>query len=369
MANANFNNAKIAKNDEFYTQFQDIEKEINAYLDFNAKAFEGKTVLLPCDDPEWSNFTKYFAQNFQSLGLKKLVSTSYAPNSKRQPLEVQPTLFELASPKFDEQKSVQKGRIFTLSVDNNGDNRIDVEDLEWDYLDGDGDFKSDEIKKLRDEADIIVTNPPFSLFRDFLTWVIQGNKKFLLIGNLNAVTYKEVFPIIKENKMWLGATGYSTDMVFRVPPESVIAPGDREKAARMGYVGDFTRLGNSCWFTNLDHGRRHASLPLMSLLDNTKFSRHKEVKNLGFSRYDNFNALEIPFIDAIPNDYFGVMGVPISFLDKYNPDQFELIGLSGNGMVPDELKIFPFEKHDRPYLNGRRMYVRLFIRAKGNHAN
>lgn len=167
MANSNLSKAKSAKNDEFYTQYQDIEKEINAYLDFDPNVFRGKTILLPCDDPEWSNFTKFFAQNFERLQLKKLISTSYAPESKSVKTNYQPTLFETKAPQFDQNKTSVNGKIFTLTHDKTKDGKIDVNDLEWTYLQGDGDFKSEEIKKLRDEADIIVTNPPFSLFRDF----------------------------------------------------------------------------------------------------------------------------------------------------------------------------------------------------------
>ena len=188
MANVNLSSAKAAKNDEFYTQFADIEKEMEAYLDFNPKVFLDKTVLLPCDDPEWSNFTKYFAQNFEKLGLKKLISTSYAPTAAAHSL--QPTLFETESPQFDEAKTVANGKIFTLFRDTSGDARIDVNDLEWDYLQGDGDFRSSEIRNLRDEADVIVTNPPFSLFREFLDWVTEANKEFVMIGSMNAITYK-----------------------------------------------------------------------------------------------------------------------------------------------------------------------------------
>jgi hypothetical protein len=364
MANENLGDAKKAKNDEFYTQYHDIEKEMNAYLDFNKDVFRDKTVLLPCDDPEWSNFTKYFAQNFTKLGLKKLISTSYSLNSKPESLDLEPTLFELESPKYNATKSYENGRILILDSDTNGDGVINFEDLEWSYLEGNGDFASAEVTALRDEADIVVTNPPFSRFRDFLAWIALGKKQFLLVGNINAITYKEVFPHIQENRMWLGATGYSNDMVFRVPEGSEVATHDREKAARMGYVGDYTRLGNSCWFTNIDHGRRHDELRLMTMADNIKFSKHKEIKGSGYSRYDNYHALEVPFIDAIPSDYEGVMGVPVSFLDKYNPDQFELLGLSGNGSMPEELKLHPSEKHDRPYLQGKRMYVRLFIRSR-----
>ena len=204
MANSNLTNAKTAKNDEFYTQYPDIEKEINAYLEFNPDVFKGKTVLLPCDDPEWSNFTKFFAQNFERFGLKKLISTSYAPDSKLYEINYQPTLFETTNPQFDQKKTITNGKIFTLTHDKTGDGKIDVNDLEWSYLKGDGDFKSKEIKKLRDESDLIITNPPFSLFRDFLAWIIKADKQFLIIGNINIITYKEVFPLIKENKCVAG---------------------------------------------------------------------------------------------------------------------------------------------------------------------
>jgi hypothetical protein len=181
MANSNLAKAKSAKNDEFYTQYHDIEKEINAYLDFDADVFRGKTVLLPCDDPEWSNFTKFFAQNFERLKLKKLISTSFAPESKSLKINYQPTLFETNDPQFDEKKTIVNGKIFTLDHDTSGDGKIDVNDLEWTYLNGNGDFKSDEIKKLRDEADIIITNPPFSLFKEFLSWIIEAKKQFVRV--------------------------------------------------------------------------------------------------------------------------------------------------------------------------------------------
>jgi hypothetical protein len=326
VANENLGDARRAKNDEFYTQYVDIEKEMNAYLELDPDVFRDKTILLPCDDPEWSNFTKYFAQKFETLGLKKLISTSYAPDSKPKEITYQPTLFETASPKFDKKKTRSNGKIFTLTRDMTGDGAINVEDLEWTYLQGDGDFRSDEIKALRDEADIVITNPPFSLFRPFLAWITEAGKQFVIIGNMNAITYKEVFPLIKDNKMWLGATGNGSDMVFRVPEGFQVSEKDKEKAERLGYVGDFTRLGNSCWFTNFDHGRRHQPLALMTETDNIKFSKHKEIKGVGYQKYDNYEAIEVGFTDAIPSDYPGVMGVPISFLSKYNPDQFEILG-------------------------------------------
>ena len=203
MANTNLANAKTAKNDEFYTQYQDIQKEINAYLDFDPNVFRGKTVLLPCDDPEWSNFTKFFAQNFVKFGLKKLISTSYAVESK-QIKDWQPMLFETDSPYYDADKSRTNGKIFVLDEDINNDGRFNINDLHWSYLEGDGDFRSDEVKALRYEADIIVTNPPFSLFREFFAWIMEANKKFIILGNFNAIAYKEVFPHIKKNAFGLG---------------------------------------------------------------------------------------------------------------------------------------------------------------------
>ena len=188
MANRTLNNARAAKQDEFYTQFYDIESEMEAYLDYNPDVFRGKTVLLPCDDPEWSNFTKYFAQNFESLGLKKLISTSYAPESKAYKGGIQLSLFETQSPKFDKSKTKTHGKIFVLTENTTKDGIVNLEDLQWDYLDGDGDFRSEEVKKLRDEADIIITNPPFSLFREFLAWIVEAKKQFIIIGNMNAIT-------------------------------------------------------------------------------------------------------------------------------------------------------------------------------------
>lgn len=346
MANDNLGNARQAKNDEFYTQFSDIQKEMNAYLDFNPDVFRGKTVLLPCDDPEWSNFTKYFAQNFEILGLKKLISTSYAPDSKPAAIPYQPTLFELESPGFDPEKTQTRGKIFTLTHDKTGDDVINVDDLEWSYLEGGGDFRSDEITKLRDEADIIVTNPPFSLFREFLAWLVDAEKDFVIIGNMNAITYKEVFPLIMENKLWLGATANGTDLVFRVPEGFEVSESDKLKAEKLGYVGDYTRLGNACWFTTIDHGRRHQPLSLMTEQDNMKYNN--AIGSGGYTKYDNYDAIEVPRTDGIPSDYRGVMGVPISFLSKYSPDQFEIIGMAKRGAGDPALKTRVYTAADYP---------------------
>jgi hypothetical protein len=324
MANSNLGDARRGRNDEFYTQYHYIEKEMNAYLDYDPDVFRSKSVLLPCDDPEWSNFTRYFAQNFERLGLKKLVSTSFAPNSKPQELNLQPTLFELESPQFDRAKTASNGKIFTLSRDTTGDDVVNVDDLEWDYLVGDGDFQSPEITKLRDEADVIVTNPPFSLFRKFLPWITEASKKFVVIGNMNAITYKEVFPLIQNDQLWLGATNFNEGMYFRVPSNFEYSSTYKFEREQNGHK--VSRVPGIAWFTNIDHGRRHQPLPLMTEADNIKFSKHKEVRGVGYRKYDNYDALEVSFTDSIPSDFEGVMGVPITFLDKYDPNQFEIIG-------------------------------------------
>lgn len=321
MANENLGAAKRAKNDEFYTQYADIEKEMNAYLEYNPDVFRGKTILLPCDDPEWSNFTKYFAQNFEKFGLKKLVSTSYAPNSKPKQIPYQPALFELDSDRFDETRTMKNGKIFSLEMDTTKNGAINFEDIEWDYLEGDGDFRSEEVRKLRDEADMVITNPPFSLFREFLRWIIDGQKEFSIIGNINAITYKEAFPLIQQNKMWIGPSVNSGDREFEVPATLET----RSPSLRVEGSKKFLRVDGVRWFTNIEHGKRHEPIPLMTMSDNLKFSKHKDVRGVGYKTYENYNAIEVPYTDAIPSDFKGVMGVPISFLNKYNPDQFEIV--------------------------------------------
>ena len=369
MAGPHLKQAKSAKNDEFYTLFHDIEKEVSAYLEYNPNVFKDKTILLPCDDPEWSNFTKYFAQNFEKFKLKKLISTSYAVESKNYKNGYQTTLFEKRSPKFDKQKTRIKGKIFTLTKDKNSDRRINIEDLDWEYLESDGDFRSKEIKKLWDEADIIITNPPFSLFREFLAWIIKAKKQFLIVGNVNAITYKEIFPLIKDNKAWLGIKSSSKAMFFKT--------SDNEYASRVSSErpeGSWWRridgevcigINNSCWFTNLDHGRRHQKLPLMTMNDNLKF--HNRMKNKkSYDKYDNYDAIEVSFTNAIPSDYEGVMGVPVTFLDKYNPDQFKILGMSSSAGYNKDIVGIPFigEKDARPLINGKNTYARIFIKKK-----
>lgn len=386
--NSNLNAAKVAKQDEFYTQWADIEREMNAYLEYDPGVFRGKTILLPCDDPEWSNFTKFFALHFVDYGIRKLISTSYAPDSNPTGDFYQPSLFEVESPKFDAAKTRANGKVFTLEPqDIDGDGVVNIDDLQWDYLSGDGDFRSDEVTALRDEADIVITNPPFSLFKEFLGWIVQSEKKFSMIGNSQAVTYKEVFPLFKANRLWKGATANNTDMVFGVPKGFGVADADRLKAEKLGYPSDerydYTRLGNACWFTNLEHGRRHEPLQLMTEADNIKFSKHKEVRGVGYRRYENYDAIEVPFVDAIPSDYDGVMGVPIGYLDRHNPDQFEILGTLESSdpdnpyrthwYTAQEQKDAFFQRFGKPgsfplnmsgVIDGVKVYKRILIRRK-----
>jgi hypothetical protein len=337
--NKNLSEAKSAKNDEFYTQYRDIEHEMNAYLEYNQDAFRGKTVLCPCDDPEWSKFTLYFAQRFEYLGLKKLISTSYAQDAKRVEYPYSPSLFETENEHYEESKTQTHGKIFILDRDKNKDGRIDYQDIDYTYLEGTGDFRSDEVKKLRDEADIIITNPPFSLFRDFISWIMEADKQFIVIGNMNAITCKEIFPLFKENKVWLGRgndTG-GNSMFFTNP------------------INDELKPVTAKWFTNMEHGRRHEPMMLMTYEDNLRFSKHKSIREEGYKKFDNYDILNVDFTDAIPDDYDGVMGVPISFMDRYCPEQFEIIGGYDtliNGMI----------KSNEGKINGRITYARILIR-------
>ena len=351
MANTNPKEAKSAKNDEFYTQFHDIESEMMAYLDFDPDVFRDKTVLLPCDDPEWSNFTRFFVAKFEDLGLKKLISTSFAQESKNYKTDWQPTLFETQSPIFSAEKSAVCGKIFTLTRDMKKNGPIRIDDLQWEYLEGTGDFRSPEVTALRDEADIIVTNPPFSLFREFLAWIMEAEKKFAIIGNMNAITYKEVFPLIKENKIWLGATIHSGDREFGVPEEYPLnAAGWRIDENGKKYL----KIKGVRWYSNLEHGRRHEPLRLMTMADNLRFNKKMNSKE-AYDHYDNYDAIEVPYTDAIPSDYDGVMGVPISFLDKYCPEQFEILGIDRyieNNPIPGK----------RFTINNEEVYARILIR-------
>ena len=343
-----------AKNDpynEYYTQYLDIENEINAYIEYDKDVFKDKVILLPCDDPEWSNFTKYFAQNFERFGIKKLISTSYAADRKPPEVPYQLTSFESESPKYDEKKTRSHGKIFVLERDKNNNKKIDINDLDFDYLEGDGDFKSDEVSKLRNEADIIITNPPFSLFVDFLKWIIEANKKFIIIGTFYKISVKDVFPLIKDNKMWLGNGFKKGNAFFRVPDSY------NPKQHVEGVYDDATKtvkFRNCCWYTNLDHGRRHNRLSLMTMENVLKFSRHKDIVSNGFVKYDNMDAIEVKYYDAIPSDYTGIMGVATTFLDKYCPEQFEIVGNEYTFNV----------SKGRCYINGKRIAPRVFIKNR-----
>lgn len=351
MANKNLTEAKATKNDEFYTQFHDIEMEMEAYLEYNPNVFRDKTILLPCDDPEWSNFTRYFAAKFEELGIKKLISTSFAPESKNYKTDWNPTFFETQDPRFNAEKSAICGKIFTLTHDANLNGKLDIDDLEWKYLEGTGDFRSPEVTALRDEADIIITNPPFSLFREFLAWIMEGRKQFAIIGNMNAITYKEVFPLIKDNKMWLGASIHSGDREFQIPSEyPITAAGWRVDTLGNKYI----RVKGVRWFSNLEHGRRHQPLALMTMEDNLRYNKKMKGKK-AYDRYDNYDAIEVPYTNAIPSDYNGVMGVPISFLDKYCPEQFEILGIDRyieDNPIPGK----------RFTINSKEVYARILIR-------
>ena len=324
--------AAQAKQDEFYTQLEDVENELRHYR----QHFQDKVVLCNCDDPYESNFFKYFAMNFNYLGLKKLIATCYVSSPV---MGTQISLFDdmeydIKAPR-DPNKKPYKVEI-TQVVDENGDGAFDLEDIKHllkckknvcKELKGDGDFRSPECIELLKEADIIVTNPPFSLFREYVALLVEYNKKFVIIGNQNAIAYKEIFPLLKENKMWIGYK--FGDMSFRVP--HYYEP--RETRYWVDETGQKWRsFGNICWFTNLDIDKRHEDLVL-----------YRTYSSEEYPHYDNYDAIEVSRVSDIPNDYYGVMGVPITFLDKYNPEQFEILGLA-HGLLSHELNISPIGK-------------------------
>lgn len=349
--NTNLGAAKRGKNDEFYTQYADIEAEMNAYVEYNPDVFRDKTILCPCDDPEWSNFTRYFATNFARFGLKKLISTSYAKSAGNR----QTTFFESSSPAYNPDKHDSQGRIFTLTGDQNGDGKIDVDDLKFEYLEGDGDFRSKEVTRLRDEADFIITNPPFSLFREFIDWIIQGEKGYSIIGNVNAITYKEVFKLLKNGRLWLGDSIHSGDRKFNVPDDYPL------EAAGCGIDPDgkrFIRVKGIRWYTNINYKRLHEPIILETFANNLKYNK-KLIKKLkddygseSYPHYDNYDAIEIPITECIPSDYDGVMGAPITFLDKYCPEQFEIIDIAKAGAGNPATKTKEYPKHIMMNKNG-----------------
>jgi hypothetical protein len=331
--NSNLGKARTAKKDEFYTQYVDIQREVEAYLEFDPDTFRGKVVYCNCDDPFESNFFKYFAANFNKLGLKKLISTSYDGS----PIAGQGTLFpEYSEGNGKRQKPKALAVILDHVIDEDGDGAANVTDVELflkrnkaarkalqadDNYPG-GDFRSPECIALLKEADIVVTNPPFSLFREYVAQLMEHRKKFLIIGNTNSVTYKDIFPLIKDNKMWLGCTNFNVGMFFEVPAHWELFHHINQETGRK-----IARVSSSCWYTNLDHGRRHQPLRLMTMAENLKFSKNLRSKG-DYDRYDNYDAIEVGTYKEIPSDYDGMMGVPVTFLDKYNPDQFEIIGIT-----------------------------------------
>ncbi len=367
--NRNLGAARTAKQDEFYTQYVDIQKEIEAYLEFDPDTFRGKVVYCNCDDPFESNFFKYFAANFNKLGLKRLITTSYDGS----PIAgAQLTLGEYDAGNGKRQRPKAIAVVIEEVKDFNGDGAIGIDDVRL-FLERNphsrtplaegGDFRSAECLKLLEQADIVVTNPPFSLFREYVAQLVAFGKTFLIIGNVQAITYKEIFPLIKDDKLWMGVTIHSGDREFRVPDHYPLqAASWRVDENGIKYI----RVKGVRWWTNLDHGRRHENLPLMTMAENLKFSKHKEIRGArAYNRYDNYDAIDVPFTDAIPSDYEGAMGVPITFLDKYNPDQFEILSSNDYRAKPST----PFKEHglvkDKDSaINGKPTYVRILIRHR-----
>lgn len=372
--NENLNKAGKAKKDEFYTQLVDIENELRHYKDF----FKGKTVFCNCDDPYESNFVKYFAMNFNALGLKKLIATSFA-NSPI--MHYQPNYFGEATI-LGVTYSGKKPYIIELTnmTDENGDGAIDLDDFETilrkyppRFLKGDGDFRSAECVNLLKEADVVVTNPPFSLFREYIELLEKHKKKYIVIGNINAITYKQIFPLIMENRLWLGASIHSGDREFRVPDSYPLeASGCRVDKNGIKYI----RVKGVRWFTNVDYNERHEKIILY---------RHYNPDD--YPTYDNYHAVEVSKTTDIPCDYDGILGVPITFMDKYNPDQFEIVGMCENlDLYHLKTRVYtPQECRNRYYdlfgkqgtydlnaagvINGKKVYQRILIRRRKNNGN
>ena len=329
-ANRNLHKAKSNKKDEFYTQLSDIERELKYYRGH----FRGKVVYCNCDDPRVSNFFHYFSLKFSRLGLKKLITTCY----KNQ----QMNMFS--------QNDAEKAIWLEYDGTQNKTGIPSVEDIGIHYLEGDGDFRSQECIDLLKQADIVVTNPPFSLFREYVAQLMEYDKKFLIIGHQNAITYKEIFPLIKDNRLWLGRTPRGRDMLFDVPKDyarELVATRKEGSAYKIvdGVVKG--RLGSASWYTNLDYRQRHEDLILWK-----RYSQEE------YPTYDNYDAINVNKVAEIPCDYDGAMGVPITFLNKYNPDQFDIVGLCWLLLkeVPGAESMFK--------INNKRMYRRIVIRRK-----
>lgn len=375
MANTNLTSAKKAKNDEFYTQYPDIQKEIGAYLMYDKDTFRDKVVYCNCDDPFESNFFRYFTLNFKRLGLKRLITTSYKPSPIDETQLVLTGIIDQSEAPVKAGKKTEAKRFIINDVgDLNGDGAFNNSDIakqlkankhnEWEVLKGDkeypaGDFRSSECVDLLKQSDIVVTNPPFSLFREYVAQLVEYDKKFVIIGNMNAITYKEIFPLMKEDKMWLGNGFHAGNAYFATPNVREFASGVYDKETGL------VKFRNVVWFTNLDHGKRHQKLGLMTMAENRKHNKKVVKSDTAYEKYDNYDAIEVPFTDAIPNDYDGIMGVPISFLDKYNPEQFEIVGATesesrgfSNGLWDEKSKV------SQPVIERERVYKRIFIRLK-----
>jgi len=371
MANKNLKKARKAKNDEFYTQFVDIQKEVSAYLEYNPDVFKDKVVYCNADDPYESNFFKYFVLNFNRFGLKQLITTSYKPSPvANTELSLFPDDNPPEKPKGRPKVTANKFIINEVK-DIDGDGEFNLKDIalmlkqnknnEWSPLEGTGDFRSKECIELLKQSDIVVTNPPFSLFLEYIEQLFDYNKKFLIIGNINCLTYKYIFKKIKRNEAWLG-NGMGRWISGFIVPKSYELYGTE---ARIDEDGNRIVATNNClWLTNLDHGRRHKPLSLMTIEDNKRFNKKLRKKENTYKKYDNYDAIEVPYTDAIPSDYDGVMGVPITFLDKYNPDQFEILGNSNVKGEREHLMNNIKCASDCTYINGKPQYARILIKHK-----
>ena len=329
-----FAEAKRAKNDEFYTQLSDIENELRHYKPH----FKNKIVYCNCDDPTVSNFFKYFSLKFSDLGLKKLITTCYKNQN--------PDLFS--------QNDAERAIMLEYNGFREGDRVPNAEDIGVAHLEGDGDFRSDECIEILKQADIVVTNPPFSLFREYLNQIIEHNKAFIILGNKNAIKYKEIFPLIKNNEVWIGHTSMSQDLLFDVPAAYALELVKTKKEGSAYKIVDGVVKGRSqsVWFTNLDFPQRHEDLIL--------YRRYTPEE---YPAYDNYDAIEVSKTKDIPMDYDGVMGVPITFLDKYNPDQFVLLGMMNTGEKNEGIR-HEGSAHGRPLVNGVEKYTRILIKSK-----
>ncbi len=343
--NTNLHAANKAKNDEFYTQLDDIAKELKYYKDY----FRDKVVFCNCDDPYESNFFKYFALNFNALGLRKLIATCYNGS----PVSGNELLLDFGTTVDDPKKIAYKVEITEVS-DKNGDGAINLADIQYlmqndknviSILHGNGDFRSPECVELLKQADIVVTNPPFSLFREYVAQLMAYDKKFIIIGNLNAITYKEIFPLIKQNKMWMGLTMNGTGQHwFKIPNDYNRGKIEIRNGVRMATIG------SACWFTNVDNFRRHEELDL-----------YKRYTPEEYPNYDNYDAIEVKKVADIPMDYDGVMGVPITFMDKYNPEQFEIIGMGEDNGIGHSGGVWKGGSKSC-LINGKAAFKRIFIR-------